>query len=413
MLQRGARPQFARDVKHTQAKDLRLAVVLSHPTQYYSPWFQWLQSHTQIHFRVFYLWDFGVAARHDPNFGTSIKWDVDLLSGYESEFVPNSAGNPGAERFFGFNNPELAQRLRLWGPDALLLFGYKWASHLRAVAWARWRGVPILFRGDSNLIGRPNPPLHVRIALRLLFAQFASFLYVGSANRDYFETFGVPARKLVFAPHSVNSALFSRSAPALSTEARRLRAELGLGPSDTVVVFAGKLVAGKQPIELLRAFLNLHPADSALVFVGDGPEKEKLQSMAAKGGAASVHFLPFANQSEMPSRYLLGDIFALPSLGETWGLAVNEAMHMGVPCLVSDRVGCQRDLVTHRETGWVFESGDPTALERTLSEALREIALPSRKEEMRRAVESRISGYTYSQTTDGLLQALASLSSKA
>jgi glycosyltransferase involved in cell wall biosynthesis len=149
------------------------------------------------------------------------------------------------------------------------------------------------------------------------------------------------------------------------------------------------------------------------VFVGDGPEKAKLLSMASNGGAAPVRFLPFANQSEMPSRYLLGDIFALPSSGETWGLAVNEAMHMGVPCIVSDRVGCQRDLVTHRETGWVFESGDPTALERTLSEALKEIGSPSRKEEIRKAVEGRISGYTYSQTTDGLLKALAGLDSMA
>jgi glycosyltransferase involved in cell wall biosynthesis len=394
-------------VKHSPAKDRRLAIVLSHPTQYYSPWFQWLRSHTSIHFRVFYLWDFGVAARRDPNFGTSIKWDVDLLSGYESEFVPNSARDPGAEHFWGFNNPKLAKHLALWEPDTILLFGYKWASHLRAVAWARWHGIPILFRGDSNLIGRPRPRLHVRLSLRLLFAQFASFLYVGSANRDYFETFGVPDRKLVFAPHSVNVALFSRDRPAIAAEALRLRAEMGLKPSDTVVLFAGKLVPGKQPVELLRAFLNLRPADAALVFVGDGPEKEKLQSVAAKEGAALVRFLPFANQSEMPSRYLLSDIFVLPSLGETWGLAVNEAMHMGLPCIVSDRVGCQRDLVTHRETGWVFESGDPTALERTLSEALREIGTPSRKEEMRRAVEGRISGYTYSQTTDGLLKALA------
>jgi glycosyltransferase involved in cell wall biosynthesis len=66
----------------------------------------------------------------------------------------------------------------------------------------------------------------------------------------------------------------------------------------------------------------------------------------------------------MPARYLLADIFVLPSRGhyETWGLAVNEAMHLGVPCLVSDLVGCQRDLVTPGETGWVFSADDPEAL---------------------------------------------------
>ncbi|HEY4989947.1 MAG TPA: glycosyltransferase family 4 protein [Opitutaceae bacterium] len=400
-------------MNRSQSKGRRLAVVLSHPTQYYSPWFQWLHRQTSVEFRVFYLWDFGVAQRHDPNFGTSITWDVDLLSGYESEFVPNRSAKPGAEHFFGFNNPELTKRLALWRPDAVLIFGYKWASHLRAIAWARLNGVPLLFRGDSHLIGRQHPPLFVRICLRILFAQFAAFLPVGSANKGYFEAFGVPARKLFFAPHSVNAALFDRSRGQIALEASELRTALGLRPSTAVVLFAGKLVSGKQPMELLRAFLNLRPVDTALLFVGEGAEKGKLERTAADALSADsgsmVRFLPFANQSEMPSRYLLADVFVLPSLGETWGLAVNEAMHMGVPCIVSDRVGCQSDLVTNGETGWVFEAADPEGLKRALSSALGDVGIAPRKVEIQRAVAQRISTYTYEQTTSGLLAALSAL----
>ena len=392
---------------------IRLAAVLSHPTQYYSPWFRWLRSHTALELRVFYLWDFGVAQRHDPNFGKTFEWDVDLLSGYDSQFVPNASGNPGAEHFLGFNNPDLTAQMGAWRPDAMLLFGYKWASHLRAIAWARRRRVPILFRGDSHLLGRGSPGWHVRLALRALFSQFASFLYVGAANREYFEAFGVPPRKLFFAPHSVNAELFDRGNPGHRAEAARLRAQLGLDPAAKVVLFAGKLVAAKQPAELLGAFMELGMAGTAMVLVGDGPEKERLQAMASERagvpGAPPVRFLPFANQSEMPSRYLLADIFVLPSRGvyETWGLAVNEAMHMGVPCLVSDRVGCQRDLVTHGETGWVFDSADPKALARSLSAALADLGSAQRRDEIGRAVDSRMSGYTYAKTTDGLLAALA------
>jgi glycosyltransferase involved in cell wall biosynthesis len=392
---------------------VRLAIVLSHPTQYYSPWFKWLRSNTSLEFRVFYLWDFGVTQRHDPEFGTSIKWDTDLLDGYDSEFIPNAARKPGAEHFWGFNNPGLSRRLSKWRPDALLLFGYKWASHLRAVAWARSNKVPIIFRGDSNLIGRPSPGLHVLLPLRFLFAQFASFLYVGSANRDYFKTFGVPDRKLFFAPHSVNAELFDRNLPAYADETERLRSELGLGSKTRVVLFAGKLVSGKQPMELLEAFLKLRPVDTVLLFVGDGAEKERLQSVASNSGSAAeqtpVRFLPFANQSEMPSRYLLADVFVLPSRSETWGLAVNEAMHMGVPCIVSDRVGCQRDLVTHGETGWVFDASVPAALEAAISEAMTEIGSASRREEFRRNIGLRIAGYTYAKTTEGLVAAVAAL----
>jgi glycosyltransferase involved in cell wall biosynthesis len=122
-----------------------------------------------------------------------------------------------------------------------------------------------------------------------------------------------------------------------------------------------------------------------------------------------VRFLPFANQSEMPARYLLADLFVLPSEGpsETWGLAVNEAMQMGVPCLVSDVVGCQRDLVTDGETGWVYPSAEPARLADRLRAAL--AALDQDADGFKTRVAARIGGYTYVQTTAGLLQSLNGL----
>src|SRR5262249_25675686 len=99
----------------------RLAIVLSHPTQYYSPWFRWMAAHTPLDFRVFYLWEFGVTTQLDREFGASFKWDVDLLSGYDHEFVPNVARDPGTHHFGGLNTPALGDRLRAWHPDAVLL----------------------------------------------------------------------------------------------------------------------------------------------------------------------------------------------------------------------------------------------------------------------------------------------------
>jgi len=414
------------------AAPIRLAVVLSHPTQYYSPWFRWLQTHAAVELRVFYLWEFGVSARRDPQFKTVFAWDVDLLSGYESEFVANVARSPGAESFWGFNNPSLPARLAAWRPDALLIFGYKWLTHVRTIGWGRRNRVPLIFRGDSHFLGRPDPGWRRTLPLRWLFRRFAAVTYVGAANRAYFEKLGVPARKLFFAPHAVNHELFDPADPRHRVAAEALRAELGIAPATKVVLFAGKLLPAKQPRELLEAFLayarrgqvddiavprrdcniiDLTPS-TALIFVGDGDEKHALQEIARDAPPGTVHFLPFANQSEMPSRYLLADIFALPSRGfhETWGLAVNEAMHMGVPCLVSDRVGCQQDLVTDGETGWVFPADDPRALQDKLKTALAVVADDAGREKLRAAVLEQISRYTYEQTTNGLLAALGSLS---
>ncbi len=393
------------------ASAARLAIVLSHPTQYYSPWFRWLRTHTALEFRVFYLWEFGVTAQRDPKFQTTFQWDVDLLSGYAHEFVPNTARDPGTHRFGGLRNPALPARLAAWRPTAVLCFGYNWASHLRAILWARLHRVPLLFRGDSHVLGRGAPSFNTHLALRALYAQFAAVLSVGAANRDYFLTLGVPPRKIFCAPHSVNHALFDPARPATRAATAELRGLLGLAPATRVVLFAGKLVPEKQPRELLAAFLALRPRDTVLVFVGDGPEKSALHALARTAAPGTVHFLPFANQTEMPARYLLADLFVLPSRGhyETWGLAVNEAMHLGTPALVSDLVGCQRDLVTDGETGWVFHVGEPDALHAKLAAALDALSDPVRRARFRAAATARIAAYTYADTTTGLLAALASL----
>lgn len=391
---------------HPSSVGPRLAIVLTHATQYYSPWFRWLRANTDLEFRVFYLSDFGLTPARDEKFGHAFAWDTDLASGYDWEIVPNTARVPDTLRYDGIRNPQLPARLRAWRPDAILLFGYNYHTHVRLVAWARLRGIPLIFRGDSHLLGRARLPLVKRLALSLLYRQFSSVTCVGEANRDYFRRFGVPDPKLFFAPHAVDATHFSATEENLRAAAH-LRSELALAATTQVVLFSGKFIPQKQPRALLEAYLQLPPGDHALVLGGDGPLADDLRELAATRRDARIHFLPFANQREMPARYLMADLLVLPSRGlyETWGLSVNEAMHLGVPCLVSDHVGCQRDLVTDGQTGWVFSADEPGALAAKLQEALR--ALSTSREALRIAVTARIQGYTYARAASGLLSAFA------
>ena len=384
----------------------RLAVVLSHATQYYSPWFRWLREKTSLCFKVFYLSETGLQPTQDEKFGTRFAWDVNLTDGYDWEMVPNTASRPDVLRFNGLQNPELPARLREWRPNAILLFGYNYNTHLKLIWWANIHRIPLIFRGDSHLLGRNKLPLLKGLLLRLLYRRFAAVTYVGNSNSHYFRQLGVPSVNLFFAPHAVDAGHFNPANPHHLERTTELRARLGLAPSTRVVLYAGKLIRAKQPHSLLECFIQLQPTDTALVFVGDGEEKNTLQARAASRPDIAVHFLPFANQSEMPSVYLLADLFVLPSRSyyETWGLAVNEAMHMGVPCLVSDLVGCQADLVTDRKTGWVFHADSREHLRAKLNEAL--AVLESDRLALRSAVLERISNYTYEQATTGLLAAL-------
>ncbi|MBK9990046.1 MAG: glycosyltransferase family 4 protein [Verrucomicrobia bacterium] len=384
----------------------RLAIVLSHATQYYSPWFRWLRENTGLNFKVFYLSETGLKASLDKKFGTNFSWDVDLTTGYDFEIVPNTSSKPDLLRFNGLRNPELPSHLRAWCPNAILLFGYNYNTHLKLVVWARLNRIPLIFRGDSHLLGRRHLSLFKGLVLKQLYRQFSAVTYVGNSNRHYFQQLRVPDEKLFFAPHAVNAEHFNPANQSYRERAATLRASLGIAPSTRVVLFAGKLIPEKHPYALLECFIQLAYPDTALVFVGDGAEKSTLQARAAARPEIAVHFLPFANQSEMPSRYLLADLFVLPSRShyETWGLAINEAMHMGLPCLVSNLVGCQADLVTDRVTGWVFNAGQTEHLRAKLSEALS--TLGRDRHALRSAVTERIASYNYDHATKGLLAAL-------
>jgi glycosyltransferase involved in cell wall biosynthesis len=395
---------------NTPLKRRRLAIVVSHPIQYYAPWFRVLAGELSWDIRVFYLWDFGVQATRDPEFSRSVSWDIDLLSGYAHEFVPSGVSRPGTDRFGGLWNPTLPPRLRAWAPDAVLLFGYGWATH----TWlaVTWRRCPLILRGDSHLLGRGASTLRRRIldaGRRALLRRFSAFASVGVANRDFYRQQNVTPSKIFHVPHCVDNAAFA--ARARQTGDRR--PDLGLPARPHLVVgFAGKFIAKKRPDILVRAFRRFAPPNCALLLLGEGPEEATLRQLAA--GDSRIFFAPFQNQSAMPSALASLDLLVLPSEGpgETWGLIVNEAMAVGTPCIVSDHVGCRADLIIEGQTGWSCAAGDETALGAALSRALAVLSAEGGAR-FAEAARAKIAHYDYTSATTGLQALLDALPAKA
>ncbi|MCP9849792.1 glycosyltransferase family 4 protein [Cyanobium sp. Morenito 9A2] len=386
----------------------RLAIVVSHPIQYYAPWFAWLAAEPDLAIEVFHLWDFGVERRHDHGFGRALQWDLNLLEGYPSRFVANAAADPGTHHFGGLHNPSLVPEVLAWRPDALLLFGYGWRSHVSLLLDPRLRRIPILFRGDSHDLAAQGGwrPALARLLRRLLFRRLAAALAVGSANTAWLRASGVPMNRIVNAPHAVDNARFQAAAPAAERDALAWRGELGIPPEAPVVLFAGKFEPKKQPLELLAAFAALNHPNAVLLLVGDGVLERPLREAAATLPPGRVVIAGFQNQSAMPRTYATGDLFVLPSLGngETWGLAVNEAMNLARPALVSSHVGGGPDLVRTGVNGWLVPAGDRTALGAALAEAL---ADPVRLRALGQAARDHIAGFSYGAATAALRRALA------
>lgn len=384
----------------------RLAVIVSHPIQYFVPLYRRLAQHHDIALKVFFTWHAGDRAVLDHGFAQDVVWDIPLTDGYCHELVPNVSRDPGTRRFFGLRNPSLIDHVTAWRPDSVIVHGWAWQSHLLALRSLRARGVPTLFRGDSHLLDEARDGLRWRLKrslLRRVFRWPSGFLVTGSANRAYYEAFGVRPERLHPCPHSIDVPRFAEPAHALEAEAGRWRRELGIQDNQVVVLFAGKFEPRKQPTELARAVLALERRDIVALFVGSGELQRELGALSA-AHSAGIKVLPFQNQTRMPVVYRLGDLFVLPSAsGESWGLAVNEALASARPVLVSDRVGCAPDVVDPA-CGRVFPARDRSALRQALGEMTSE---PERLRAMRVAAATRACQFDIDATEAGLLAALA------
>ena len=351
----------------------RLAILSTHPIQYYAPLFRALHD-GPLDIHVFYGWE-GMARSEatDHGFGVKVQWDIPLLDGYPHTFLENRSKVPGTHHFNGIDSSEVIEQIEKWRPDALLVFGWNYRSHLRALRHFHGR-IPILFRGDSTLLDEvPGPKTWLRrIILKWIYRHIDNALYVGRHNRDYFLEHGLKEDQLAWAPHAVENERFMADDEVREREAQAWRRELGIADEERVILFVGKLEDKKDPQLLLEAFREARLDGVHLIFGGTGPLEHLLRSEANE--MPNVHLIGFQNQSRMPVVYRLGDVFVLPSRGpgETWGLAVNEAMACRRPVIVSDRVGCAPDLVIENETGWAFPAGDQSALSRTLRQALAE-----------------------------------------
>lgn len=349
---------------------LRLAFIVSHPIQYYTPLYRRLAQRDDLTIKVFFTWHTGQAAVQDHGFKQPVAWDIPLTEGYEFELVANVSSEPGTHRFFGLRNPSLIERVMTWRPDAVHVTGWAWFSHLVALRAFHEQGVPTLFRGDSHLLDSPRlgPRWWVKCAvLERVFSWPTAFLCVGAANRAYYEAFGVEADRLYRCTHSIDVGRFAESGDDFEQEAARWREQLGIADDRRVLLFAGKFERKKRPVELMRAVQALGGAGLVLVLVGDGELEGEVNAIAATD-PERFRVLPFQNQSRMPVVYRLGDLFVLPSAyGETWGLAVNEALACGRPVLVSDRVGCAAEVVD-ASCGRIFRWADSAAMMRAIHE---------------------------------------------
>ncbi len=376
---------------------MSLAILTSHPIQYQVPLWRRLNE-AGIPSKVWFLSRHGTTPKLDREFGSVFAWDIDLLGGYDHEFL-RVKEPPDITRFHGVRLAErLGDRMRHEQVTHLWVEGWRFKVFCDAVNTAGENQVTVLMRGESNDLRGDGPVKRLikKIILGRHLSKVDHFLCIGSANRRFYRRYGIPESKLTDAPYCVDNDRFEATSDQLRPRRSEIRKRWGIADDAKVVLFCGKLINKKRPEHLFAAVNKLFErgglfCDLHVLVVGSGELKaslfrsvnvvfdESAVQLESTRNGPPVSFVGFLNQSEMPEAYVAADLLVLPSdTGETWGLVVNEAMACGLPVVSSDLVGCAEDLPARLDGNLVYRFGDIDDLARAIQYAL-EKAIPIEK----------------------------------
>ena len=348
----------------------KISFLLTHPIQYFSPLFSEIEKSNFSQFNVIYCED-TTHGYYDNEFAKTINWDLDLLNGYNYIFLRNDI----ISRLFKRCNLSIINFLYNNKPDILIIHGWSYPTSLIAIITAKVLGTKIWLRAETPYIheikiGKFKKVLKYIIFKYFFLKLFDKFLFIGIQNKLFYNYYGViEENKFIYTPYCVNNKMLQTLESNLKPNKLIFKEDLKINPDNFIILFSGKLIQKKRPLDLLIAFNNANIKNSTLIFLGDGNLKLSLQEYINDNNINNVIFLGFKNQSEIAKYYTIADLFVLPSgVGETWGLVVNEAMNFSLPVIVSNLVGCNTDLVYNNENGFIYEYGNTEQLSLYINE---------------------------------------------
>jgi glycosyltransferase involved in cell wall biosynthesis len=243
--------------------------------------------------------------------------------------------------------------LEEWDPDVLILEANpRYLATGAAVRWMHARGRRVIGwgLGAPALGGIVDGPRQRR--RRQFLRQFDALIAYSRRGASEYAEAGFSRERIFAATNSV--------APRPSPLPRRAPAR-----SQATVLFVGRLQARKHVDRLLHACAEMPKPRPGLVIVGDGPERQGLESLARRV-YPSAQFAGAHHGRELEPYFQQSDLFVLPGTG---GLAVQEAMAHGLPVIVAKGDGTQDDLV-REGNGWQIPPDDYAALVSTMRAAL-------------------------------------------
>lgn len=283
------------------------------------------------------------------------KWNPDLYTGeirFKYKVLPNIKLKLPIKDYTEYIiNPTILFELTKY--DCVITAGWLDFSCQMTYLFSKIYGYKYIIWSESTLF---EDSWQRRLALpyvKWAVKNASGYIAIGSRSKKYLETLGAPANKIEIAYSTVDIEHFADKSRLTLSEKNKIKKKIGIPEKNNVILYVGQFIPRKNVFSLIKAF-SLLKEHCSLLLVGYGPEKQALEGYILKNNITSVVFLPHQEVSEMPAYYGIADVFVLPSIEETWGLVVNEAMACGLPIIISDKVGCGSDLVKNEVNGFIY-----------------------------------------------------------
>lgn len=196
-----------------------------------------------------------------------------------------------------------------------------------------------------------------------LFPKVDAIITVGANGRDFALRYGASAENIYYAPHAIDVIHYQSGARAAVANRESLRKKLGL--RGVTFIYVGRLWYGKGLVYMAEAFkIAQERSDQqmSLLLVGDGPEEASLRKRCIEHGIRNVVFVGFQQKIDLPRYYAAADIFVFPTLGDTYGLVIDEAMACGLPVISTNAVGEIHDRIEDGVNGYIVPPRNSEAM---------------------------------------------------
>lgn len=209
-----------------------------------------------------------------------------------------------------------------------------------------------------------NPRSRWREALkRWVFSHSDAVMTSGADGCAFAAKYGAPADRIHVVRPVTDPGFFAAGAAAARATRDFTRAQWRL--NGTVFIYVGRLWSGKGIRPLLDAYDAVaadSPGRTTLLILGDGPEEAAVRARAAVSGPGRIVLAGFHQQPELPAFYAAADVFVFPTLGDPYGLVVDEAMAAGLPIVSTTSAGEIQERVYHGINGYLVPPGNSAAL---------------------------------------------------